>query len=48
VKLTMIIQFITVGLNILFAAILTIGWLTGKPYGAFGAGPRLRSRPSSA
>ena len=35
---TMIIQFITVGLNILFAAILTIGWLTGKPYGAFGAG----------
>ncbi len=38
VKPTMIIQFITVGLNILFAAILTIGWLTGKPYGAFGAG----------
>src|SRR6187551_2169305 len=35
---TMIIQFITVGLNILFAAVLTIGWLTGKPYGAFGAG----------
>ena len=35
---TMIIQFITVGLNILFAAILTIGWLTGKPFGAFGAG----------
>ena len=35
---TMIIQFITVGLNILFAAILTIGWLTGRPYGAFGAG----------
>jgi len=33
VKPTMIIQFITVGLNILFAAILTIGWLTGKPYG---------------
>jgi putative MATE family efflux protein len=38
VKPTMIIQFITVGLNILFAAILTVGWLTGKPYGAFGAG----------
>jgi putative MATE family efflux protein len=38
VKPTMIIQFITVGLNILFAAVLTIGWLTGKPYGAFGAG----------
>jgi putative MATE family efflux protein len=38
VKPTMIIQFITVGLNILLAAILTIGWLTGKPYGAFGAG----------
>jgi putative MATE family efflux protein len=38
VKPTMIIQFITVGLNILFAAILTIGWLTGRPYGAFGAG----------
>jgi putative MATE family efflux protein len=38
VKPTMIIQFITVGLNILFAAFLTIGWLTGKPYGAFGAG----------
>lgn len=38
VKPTMIIQFITVGLNILFAAILTIGWLTGKPFGAFGAG----------
>jgi putative MATE family efflux protein len=35
---TMIIQFITVALNILFAAVLTIGWLTGKPYGAFGAG----------
>jgi len=38
VKPTMIIQFITVGLNILFAAVLTIGWLTGRPYGAFGAG----------
>jgi MATE family, multidrug efflux pump len=38
VKPTMIIQFITVGLNILFAAILTIGWLTGRPFGAFGAG----------
>jgi putative MATE family efflux protein len=38
VKPTMIIQFITVGLNILFAAVLTIGWLTGKPYGPFGAG----------
>jgi putative MATE family efflux protein len=38
VKPTMIIQFITVGLNILLAAVLTIGWLTGKPYGAFGAG----------
>ena len=38
VKPTMIIQFITVGLNILFAAVLTLGWLTGKPYGAFGAG----------
>jgi putative MATE family efflux protein len=38
VKPTMIIQFITVGLNILFAAILTLGWLTGKPFGAFGAG----------
>lgn len=38
VKPTMIIQFITVGLNILLAAILTVGWLTGKPYGAFGAG----------
>lgn len=38
VKPTMIIQFITVGLNILFAAVLTVGWLTGKPYGAFGAG----------
>jgi putative MATE family efflux protein len=38
VKPTMIIQFITVGLNILFAAVLTIGWLTGKPFGAFGAG----------
>jgi putative MATE family efflux protein len=38
VKPTMIIQFITVGLNILFAAILTIGWLTGRPYGPFGAG----------
>jgi putative MATE family efflux protein len=38
VKPTMIIQFITVGLNILFAAILTIGWLTGKPFGALGAG----------
>ena len=38
VKPTMIIQFITVVLNILFAAVLTIGWLTGKPYGAFGAG----------
>ncbi|HLA70028.1 MAG TPA: MATE family efflux transporter [Steroidobacteraceae bacterium] len=38
VKPTMILQFITVGLNILFAAVLTIGWLTGKPYGAFGAG----------
>src|SRR3982751_45203 len=38
VKPTMIIQFVTVGLNILFAAVLTIGWLTGKPYGAFGAG----------
>ncbi|HEV8445079.1 MAG TPA: MATE family efflux transporter, partial [Steroidobacteraceae bacterium] len=38
VKPTMIIQFITVGLNILFAAILTIGWLTGKPYGPLGAG----------
>jgi putative MATE family efflux protein len=35
---TMIIQFITVGLNILFAAVLTIGWLTGRPFGAFGAG----------
>jgi putative MATE family efflux protein len=38
VKPTMIIQFITVGLNILFAAVLTIGWLTGKPYGPLGAG----------
>jgi putative MATE family efflux protein len=38
VKPTMIIQFITVGLNILFAAVLTVGWLTGKPFGAFGAG----------
>ena len=38
VKPTMIIQIITVALNILFAAVLTIGWLTGKPYGAFGAG----------
>lgn len=38
VKPTMIIQFVTVGLNILFAAILTIGWLTGRPFGAFGAG----------
>jgi putative MATE family efflux protein len=38
VKPTMIIQFITVGLNILFAAVLTLGWLTGKPFGAFGAG----------
>jgi putative MATE family efflux protein len=38
VKPTMIIQFITVGLNILFAAVLTIGWLTGRPFGAFGAG----------
>ena len=38
VKPTMIIQIITVALNILFAAILTIGWLTGKPYGPFGAG----------
>jgi len=38
VKPTMIIQFVTVGLNILFAAILTTGWLTGRPYGAFGAG----------
>jgi len=38
VKPTMIIQLITVGLNILFAAVLTLGWLTGKPYGAFGAG----------
>jgi putative MATE family efflux protein len=38
VKPTMIIQFITVGLNILFAAVLTIGWLTGKPFGPFGAG----------
>jgi len=38
VKPTMIIQFITVGLNILLAAILTTGWLTGKPYGPFGAG----------
>jgi len=38
VKPTMIIQIITVGLNIFFAAVLTIGWLTGKPYGAFGAG----------
>ena len=35
---TMAIQFITVALNILFAAILTIGWLTGHPFGAFGAG----------
>lgn len=38
VKPTMIIQFITVGLNILLAAILTTGWLTGRPFGAFGAG----------
>jgi len=38
VKPTMIIQIITVALNILFAAVLTVGWLTGKPYGAFGAG----------
>jgi putative MATE family efflux protein len=34
----MIIQLITVGLNILLAAILTMGWLTGKPFGPFGAG----------
>lgn len=38
VKPTMIIQIITVALNIVFAAVLTVGWLTGKPYGAFGAG----------
>lgn len=38
VKPTMIVQLISVLLNIILAPILISGWLTGKPYGVAGAG----------
>lgn len=38
VKPTMIVQGLTVVANAFFAPILTVGWLTGHGFGAFGAG----------
>ena len=35
---TMIIQMITLGVNIVLAAVLIAGWGTGRPFGAAGAG----------
>jgi Na+-driven multidrug efflux pump len=38
VKPTVIVQALTVVANAILAPILTVGWLTGRPLGAFGAG----------
>ncbi|MEP6779239.1 MAG: MATE family efflux transporter [Gemmatimonadaceae bacterium] len=37
-KPTMIVQMLTVGLNIILAPVLTVGWLTNHPLGVAGAG----------
>ena len=38
VKPTVVVQALTVVANAILAPILTVGWLTGRPLGAFGAG----------
>jgi putative MATE family efflux protein len=38
VKPTMVVQALTVVLNAVLAPMLTVGWLTGRPFGTLGAG----------
>jgi putative MATE family efflux protein len=38
VKPTMILQMVTVGVNVILAPVLIVGWGTGKPMGTAGAG----------
>ena len=38
VRPAMVVQIVSVALNIVLAPILTLGWLTGRPFGVAGAG----------